>query len=75
MGGGASKVVDSINPAKYIEQGRKEMEKYLVKEFKKQVIDPVVNGINNMGKDFTKVIDRLKKFGDTIEDTFDNVMK
>mgnify|MGYP001181900700 FL=1 len=39
MGGGASKVVDTINPAKYIEQGRKEMEKYLVKEFKKQVID------------------------------------
>ena len=27
MGGGASKVVDTINPAKYIEQGRKEMEK------------------------------------------------
>ena len=77
MGGGGSK--PSFNPIDYInegiEKGKKEMEKFLIKEFKKQVIDPVINGINNMGKDFTKVINRLKKFGDTIEDTFDNVMK
>lgn len=66
MGGGASKVLDDVNPKKWIDQGIQQAQN----EIKKAVIDPIVNVINSIGDEFNRVKDRLSNIDGAIGDLF-----